>query len=82
MNLANTLDCSGLSIAPTVLRIKQALIGLTDADLPLGVSVGSDSDCKRIEASLGNAREDVQLLTEVTSQTDEATPIASNRPTS
>ena len=30
MHVSNTINCSGLSTAPTVLRIKQALIGVPD----------------------------------------------------
>ena len=63
MHVARTLDCSGLSNAPTVLRIKQALAGATDRDEPIGVLLGENCDCDRIAGSLGSAADQVHLIT-------------------
>jgi|TARA_R110000782_G_scaffold104690_3_gene192471 hypothetical protein len=61
MQDSNTIDCNGLSPAPTVLRIMQALIGRKDSNVPLNVLVGSDCDCARLSVSLGDLADDVQL---------------------
>ncbi len=52
MQVSQTLDCNGLSEAPTVLRIKQALVG-SDAGAKVGVMVGPNCDCDRVAGSLG-----------------------------
>jgi hypothetical protein len=62
--VARAIDCSGLSAAPTVLRIKQALTGLSDEHLPLGVLLDSACDRDRIAQSLGAMAGDVHLATE------------------
>lgn len=65
MHVSNTINCSGLSTAPTVLRIKQALIGVPDEKLPLGVLVDSECDCARLVSSLGSTAGDVYLASDV-----------------
>lgn len=64
MNIQHTIDCDGLSIAPTILRIKQALTGRSSSELPLGVVISSECDKRRLEASLGDACDDIHLLSE------------------
>jgi hypothetical protein len=61
MSVSTIIDCNGLSDAPTVLRIKQALIGLENKNLPLGVLLDDGCDCDRIEQSLGSLASDVRL---------------------
>ncbi|WP_156111715.1 hypothetical protein [Thalassospira australica] len=61
MQVSNTIDCNGLSPAPTLLRIMQALVGRDDCGAPLNVLVGSDCNCDRLAASLGPLAGDVQL---------------------
>jgi hypothetical protein len=63
MQVSNTVDCNGLSPAPTILRIKQALVGLQDGELPLNVLVDSDCDCENLADSLGSLASDVQWAT-------------------
>lgn len=65
MHVSNTLDCNGLPAAPTILRIKQALIGRSGGDLPLNVLVGSDCDCEDLASSLGSLAEDVHLASDL-----------------
>ncbi|GKX33602.1 MAG: hypothetical protein MnENMB40S_12200 [Rhizobiaceae bacterium MnEN-MB40S] len=65
MHVSNTINCSGLSTAPTVLRIKQALIGLPDSKLPLSVLVDTACDCARLVSSLGAMAGDVYLASDV-----------------
>lgn len=62
MHVSNTIDCNGLSPAPTVLRIKQALIWLPDDDLPLNVLVDSECDCEHLADSLGKLADDVSFF--------------------
>ncbi|GGD65693.1 hypothetical protein [Croceicoccus mobilis] len=57
-----TLDCNGLSEIPTVLRIKQALVGWTEAGGEIGVLVGSHCDHDRITGSLGAMADRVRLV--------------------
>jgi hypothetical protein len=63
MHVSQTLDCNGLSNAPTVLRIKQALVDQPDDKLPIGVLVGPDCDIDRISSSLGDLADDIHLMT-------------------
>ena len=65
MHVSNTINCNGLSTAPTVLRIKQALTGLSDDNLPLGVLVDSECDCTRVVSSLGPLAGDVCLASDL-----------------
>lgn len=65
MHLSNTINCSGLTAAPTVLRIKQALVGLSQDRLPLNVLVDTECDCKHLERSLGLLAGDVQLSSDM-----------------
>lgn len=60
--IANAIDCNGLSAAPTVLRIKQALVGHDGGALPIDILVGADCDCDRLTASLGKLAKDVRLV--------------------
>ena len=62
MHVAQTLDCSGLSNVPDILRIKQALVGWND-DVRMGVLLGEGCDVERITGSLGVASSRVQLVT-------------------
>ena len=65
MHVSNTINCNGLSTAPIVLRIKQALTALSDDNLPLGVLVDSECDCTRVVSSLGPLAGDVYLASDV-----------------
>ncbi|WP_430473581.1 hypothetical protein ACQ0MK_16800 [Thalassospira lucentensis] len=65
MQVSDTIDCNGLSPAPTVLRIMQALVGRTDTDLPLNVLVGAECNCKHLAVSLGELADDVHLASDV-----------------
>ena len=65
MHLSNPIDCNGLSPAPTVLRIKQALVGLPDDELPLNVLIGSECDCEHLASSLGALAGDVHLASDI-----------------
>jgi hypothetical protein len=62
MQISNTIDCNGLSEAPTVLRIKQALVGQEDKVLPIEILVGADCDCDRLTASLGTLAKDIRFV--------------------
>lgn len=62
MHVMPTLDCSGLSIAPAVLRIKQALVGRKDSEPRIGVLIGESCDLERIAGSLGPASDHVRLV--------------------
>jgi len=62
MQISNAINCNGLSAAPTVLRIKQALVGHDGKDLPLEFLVGADCDCDRLTALLGKLAKDVRLV--------------------
>ncbi|MEJ2409534.1 MAG: hypothetical protein P8Y58_01305 [Novosphingobium sp.] len=62
MYVSHTLDCSGLSNAPAVLRIKQALVGRKTGAPRIGVLVSEDCDMERIAGSLGSAVNQVRLL--------------------
>lgn len=64
MQVSNTIDCNGLSPAPTLLRIMQALVGREDGASPLNVLVGSDCNCERLADSLGPLAEEVQLASD------------------
>lgn len=61
MQVSQTLDCNGLSEAPTVLRIKQALVGCDAGDL-FGVMVGPDCDRDRVTGSLGALASRIHLV--------------------
>lgn len=62
MHVAQTLDCSGLSNVPAILRIKQALVGWKD-DARMGVLLGEACDADRITGSLGAASSRIELVT-------------------
>ncbi len=62
MNVTNAIDCNGLSAAPTLLRIKQALVGLVDNALPLEILVDAGCDRDRLRRSLGRQGEAVRLV--------------------
>lgn len=62
MKLANAIDCNGLSPAPTVLRIKQALIGREKGMLPLNILVDSGCDQAMLATSLGKLARDVRFV--------------------
>lgn len=63
MQILRTLDCSGLSTASAVLRIKQALVGRTeDNNSPIGVLIGSQCDHERIAGSLGPSAGRIRLM--------------------
>lgn len=62
MNVSRTINCTGLSAAPTVLRIKQALLRLSDGTSPLGVLVDADCDHKRLASSLGKRATNVRFV--------------------
>ncbi|HAI30539.1 MAG TPA: hypothetical protein DCM48_13555 [Thalassospira sp.] len=64
MQVSNTIDCNGLSPAPTLLRIMQALVGREDGASPLNVLVGSDCNCERLADSLGPLADEVQLASD------------------
>ncbi|WP_152630732.1 hypothetical protein [Thalassospira sp. HJ] len=64
MQVSNTIDCNGLSPAPTLLRIMQALVGREDSASPLNVLVGADCNCERLADSLGELAEEVQLASD------------------
>lgn len=63
MQVSNAIDCNGLSVAPTLLRIKQALIGRSGKGLPLNILVGADFDRDHLAVSLGDLAGDVRLVT-------------------
>ncbi|TYC90467.1 hypothetical protein [Novosphingobium sp. BW1] len=62
MQRSLTLDCNGLPHAPTVLRIKQALVGNKAGSRRVGVLVGADCDHARITGSLGKLASRIELL--------------------
>ncbi|TYC60512.1 hypothetical protein FMN50_07335 [Rhodobacterales bacterium] len=62
MQISETVDCNGLSPAPTVLRIKQALIGRDEDRLPLEILVGSDCDREQLMSCLGKDAGDVRFV--------------------
>jgi len=62
MEITNVIDCNGLSTAPTLLRIKQALVGLVDDALPLDILVDADCDRDRLRRSLGRQGGAVRLV--------------------
>lgn len=62
MKVSEKLNCNGLSVAPTVLRIKQALIGNVEKKLPLEILVGEDCDLEHLASSLGSLSKDVRLV--------------------
>jgi len=62
MNVSQTVNCTGLSAAPTVLRIKQALLRLSDRTSPLGVLVDADCDHKRLASCLGDRAGSVRFV--------------------
>ncbi|MCJ2187653.1 hypothetical protein [Novosphingobium beihaiensis] len=62
MHVTRNLDCSGLSNASAVLRIKQALVGSKDGEPRIGVLVGENCDVERITGSLGSAAGRVRLM--------------------
>ncbi|MCC9621359.1 hypothetical protein LPB41_06590 [Thalassospira sp. MA62] len=64
MQVSDTIDCNGLSAAPTLLRIKQALTGREDTDLPLNVLVGEDCDCEGLAGCLGHHAGDVLIASD------------------
>ena len=64
MQVSNTIDCNGLSPAPTLLRIMQALVGREDSTSPLNVLVGADCNCESLAVSLGPLAQDVQLASD------------------
>ena len=60
--ISNTLNCVGLSVAPTVLRIKQALTGMAEKSLPLKILVDEHFDHQRLSDSLGSQAGHVELV--------------------
>lgn len=62
MEVTNAIDCNGLSAAPTLLRIKQALVGRVDDALPLEFLVDADCDRDRLRRSLGRQGRAVRLV--------------------
>ncbi len=52
MSMTTSINCCGLSVTLTVLRIKQALVG-ANPSLPLKVTVGPGCDRQRLISSLG-----------------------------
>lgn len=54
MSDKSVINCTGLSTALTVLRIRQLLINPQQQSLPLDVSVGTKCDRSLIMASLGS----------------------------
>ncbi|KZM50805.1 hypothetical protein OA90_07280 [Labrenzia sp. OB1] len=62
MDVTNAIDCNGLSAAPTLLRIKQALVGLVDHALPLEILVDEGCDQERLRRSLGRHGGAVRLI--------------------
>lgn len=66
MQASNTIDCNGLSPAPTLLRIMQALVGRENSVSPLNVLVGSDCNCDHLTDSLGPLAGNVQLSSNIT----------------
>lgn len=62
MQRSHTLDCHGLPHAPTVLRIKQALVGKAPGSSRVGVLVGADCDHAQITGSLGQLASRIELL--------------------
>lgn len=62
MKLTNTIDCNGLSPAPTILRIKQALTGREKSKLPLHFVVDSGCDQARLMSSLGKLARHVRFI--------------------
>ncbi|GAB4520980.1 MAG: hypothetical protein Tsb0019_22200 [Roseibium sp.] len=62
MGITNAIDCNGLSTAPTLLRIKQALVGRVDDALPLKILVDADCDRDRLRRSLGRLKDAVRLV--------------------
>lgn len=64
MHVSDTIDCNGLSPAPTLLRIMQALVGREDTDLPLNVLVGSQCNCEHLAVSLGQLANEVHLASD------------------
>lgn len=62
MQGSHTLDCNGLSHAPTVLRIKQALVSKHAGSGRVGVLVDAECDRARLAASLGKLARRVDWL--------------------
>lgn len=59
---ANAIDCNGLSPAPTVLRIKQALIGRARDSRPLDILLDPACDTSSLARSLGKLADRVRLV--------------------
>jgi len=64
MQVSNTIDCNGLSPAPTLLRIMQALVGREDNTSRLNVLVGTECNCESLSDSLGPLAKEVQLASD------------------
>lgn len=62
MRVSNAIDCNGLSAAPTLLRIKQALVGRKDKARPLDILVDAACDRENLLRSLGKQVAAVRLL--------------------
>ncbi len=62
MEMTNAIDCNGLSAAPTILRIKQALVGRCRTTLPIQILVDAECDRDHLRRSLGRHVNDVRLV--------------------
>jgi hypothetical protein len=62
MQATNAINCNGLSAAPILLRIKQALVGRVNDTSQLEILVDADCDRDRLRPSLGRYRDAVRLV--------------------
>jgi len=62
MKPLNAINCNGLSPAPTVLRIKQALIGRAKDARPLEILLDPACDRSKLAQSLGKLADHVRLV--------------------
>ena len=64
MKISGKLNCIGLSMAPTILRIKQAMVDKAERKAPLEILVSTECDLDRLKASLGKLSKDVRVFAE------------------